>query len=63
MGNMMMFSYFVPRMIVFRFKKPCRHGKEGCDFCFSLDKRQKLQIKIKEKKKHFWQDQSIFFST
>lgn len=29
MGNMMMFSYFFPRMIVFRFKKPCRHGKEG----------------------------------
>lgn len=53
MGNMMMFSYFVPRMIVFRFKKPCRHGKEGYDFCFSLDKRQKLQIKIKEKKNIF----------
>lgn len=47
MGNMIMFSYVVPRMIVFRFKKPCRHGKEGYDFCFSLDKRQNYKIKEK----------------
>ena len=60
MANMMMFSYFVPRMIVFRFKKPCRHGKEGYDFCFSLDKRHKLQIKIKEKKTLLARSKYIF---